>query len=121
GDAIRPNFGDPYGGGCSGNPPVFCPPQEGDPVDMSAVSVAPDGRVWWASSTGYGIAVWDGRHFTYFDPMRDAGMAETSVRDLIALPDGRLVLAGPNSGLVFWDPATGKHTSLRAGQGIADD
>ena len=48
-------------------------------------------------------------------------MNEVNVRDLVALPDGRLVLAGPNSGLVFWDPATGKHTQVRAGGGIPDD
>ena len=48
-------------------------------------------------------------------------MTESNVRDMVALPDGRLVLAGPNTGLVIWDPASGKHTAIRAGQGIPDD
>jgi hypothetical protein len=127
--AFAQAFGDPYYGSCSGNRPVFCTPQEGDYVNLSAVSVAPDGKVWWSSGilygvTGdvnYGIAVWDGKRFSYFDPMANAGMAEANVRDLIALPDGRIVLAGPNTGLVFWNPASGSHVALRAGQGIPDD
>ncbi len=48
-------------------------------------------------------------------------MSESHIRDMIALPDGRLVVAGLSSGLVFWDPATGKRTYMRAGQGIPDD
>jgi len=125
--AFGSTFGDPYYGNCSGNAPVFCPPQEGDPVALTAVTVAKDGRVWWSSGAyygndpSYGIAVWNGRTFTYYDPVRDAGMTESNVRDMVALPDGRLVLAGPNTGLVIWDPASGKHTAIRAGQGIPDD
>jgi len=128
--ANDPSFGDPYDGNCSGNRPIFCAPLEGDPVNLSAVAPAPDGRVWFASGilfnepgdVNYGIAVWQPHGpFTYYDPVRDAGMAEANVRDMLLLPDGRLVLAGPNSGLTFWDPATGKHASIRAGQGIPDD
>ncbi len=125
-----PSFGDPYNGNCSGNRPIFCAPMEGDPVNLSAVAPAPDGRVWFASGilfnepadVNYGIAVWQPHGpFTYYDPVNDAGMAEANVRDMLMLPDGRLVLAAPNSGLTFWDPATGKHSSIRAGQGIPDD
>jgi hypothetical protein len=127
--AIDPAFGDPYYGGCTGSRPIFCPPQEGDYVNISAVTVAKDGTVWWSSGViynevgdvNYGIAAENMWQFTYYDPIRDAGMLESNVRDMLALPDGRLVLAGPNSGLVFWDPKTGKHTSLRQGQGIPDD
>jgi hypothetical protein len=128
--ANDPSFGDPYDGNCSGNRPVFCTPMEGDKVNISAVAPAPDGRVWFSSGilfneagdVNYGIAVWQPHGpFTYYDPVNDAGMAEANVRDKLVLPDGRLVLAGPNSGLTFWDPATGKHASIRAGQGIPDD
>ena len=102
-------------------------PQEGDTVSLSAVTVAKDGRVWFAGGAtysgdpSYGIAVWNGHDFQYFDPVRDVGLGESAVRDLIGLPDGRVVVAGPNSGLVFWDPASGKRTAMRAGQGIPDD
>ena len=50
-----------------------------------------------------------------------AGMSEQDVQDLVALPDGRLVLAGAHTGLVFWDPATGAKAVMRAGQGLPDD
>jgi hypothetical protein len=128
--AQTPSFGDPYEGNCSGNRPVFCVPQEGDYVNLSAVALTKDGTVWFTSGVlfghaedvNYGIASWAPRKpFTYYDPIRDVGMAEENVRDMLALPDGRLVLAGPNTGLTVWEPATGKRTSIRAGQGIPDD
>jgi hypothetical protein len=129
GKSFATAFGDPYEGNCVGNRPVFCAPLEGDPVNMSAVAVAKDGRVWFASGpiysgkedVPYGLAAWNGRTFTYYDPIRDAGLSEVNVRDLVALPDGRLVLASPNSGLVIWDPATGARQRIRAGGGIPDD
>lgn len=110
----------------SGTPPVFWPPAPGDPVSISAVTEAPDGTTWWASSPNgpfpaYGIASYDGHRFKYFDPMRDAGLGESSVSDLLALPDGRIVVAGPNSGVVFWDPVKGTRVSLRGGSGLPDD
>jgi hypothetical protein len=122
-------FGDPYDGNCSGNRPIFCAPMEGDPVNISAVTVAKDGKIWFASGTlfnepqdvPYGIASLDGFHLTYYDPVRDVGLPESHVRDMVALPDGRLVVAGLSSGLVFWDPVTGKNTVMRAGQGIPSD
>jgi hypothetical protein len=109
----------------SGTPPIFWPPNPGDPVGITAVTVTPDGTTWWASgpfggNPAYGIASYDGHRFSYFDPAQ-IGMAESMVMDMVALPDGRLVVAGPNSGLTFWDPKTGKHTSMRAGQGIPGD
>jgi hypothetical protein len=123
-------FGDPYRGPCGSgycNQPVFMVPAEGDVISVQAVAVATDGRVWFASgrTTGYdsprGLAVWDGKSFRYYDPRRDAGMEENDVRDMVALPDGRLVLAGANTGLVFWNPQTGAHSSLRAGPDLPDD
>jgi hypothetical protein len=101
-------------------------PQEGDVVSIQAAAVAGDGRVWFASGrtttrdTPRGLAVWAGKTFQYFDPMRDAGLGDADVRDLIALPDGRLVLAGTTSGMVFWNPQTGAHTALR-GPDLPDD
>lgn len=110
----------------SGTPPVFWPPNPGDPVGISAVAVTPDGKSWWASGPfgsypAYGIASFDGRTFRYFDPIRDAGMAESNVVDMVALPDGRLVLASQTTGLAFWDPVKRTSVSIRAGQGIPDD
>jgi hypothetical protein len=122
-------FGGDYLGNCSGNRPVFCPPLEGDPVAMSAVSVGPTGLVWFASGPyyytaddrNYGVASYDGRTFTYYDPVRDLGMVEANVRDLIALPDGRVVAAGPDSGIVIWDPIKKTSKSIRGGSGLPDD
>lgn len=126
-------FGDPYsaGGTAEGSmdQPVFRPAQEGEPVDMSAVSVAPNGLAWFASGPYYGnpndiafgVATWDGRQFTHYDPVNDLGMQEENVRDLIALPDGRILLAGPSTGLTIYNPANKSHVSLTAGQGIADN
>ena len=110
----------------SGTPPVFWPPMPGDPVSISAVAAAPDGTTWWASGPfggdiAYGLASFDGKKFTYYDPIGDAGMLESNVVDMVALPDGRLVLASQTTGLTFWDPGKKKHVSLRAGQGIPDD
>lgn len=123
-------FGDPYplppdGNGFI-NEPVFRPPEEGDPVHLSAVTVAPDGRVWFASDPGtsadpaYGVAVWDGKRFEHFSPSA-LGLSQSAVIDLVALPDGRLVLAAPDTGLVLYDPATGAHQALRGSQYLADD
>jgi len=116
-------FGDPYPQAVNAdgfvNEPVFRPPKEGDPVGLSAVAVAKDGRVWFASGPSittdisYGVAVWNGHKFTTYDPQKDLGMGEKLVQDLAALPDGRLVLAGRTTGLVIYDPATGGHTALR--------
>ncbi|HTP28771.1 MAG TPA: WD40 repeat domain-containing protein [Anaeromyxobacteraceae bacterium] len=120
--------------GWNGIPPVFPVPQLGDVVSLSAVAVAADGTAWFASSyfygngpavpapgSGLGIAHYlGGGRFEYLQPS-DAGIAEQDVQDMVALPDGRLVLAGANSGLVFFDPVTRAHSSLRAGQGIPDD
>jgi len=136
-NAIDPAFGDPYFGSCTGMRPIFCPPQEGDFVNISAVTVDKSGTIWWASGTlfndpadvNYGVASMhgNGSDFKYYDPVRDIGLPEENVRDLLALPDGRLVVAGPNTGLVIWTPPAkgstgpGTHVSIRAGQGIPDD
>jgi hypothetical protein len=53
--------------------------------------------------------------------MGDIGMAETNVRDMVALPDGRIVFAGPSSGLVFWNPKTKTRKVVRGGSGLPDD
>ncbi len=112
-----------------GSPPVFPAPLEGDAVNMTAVAVAKDGTVWFSSRStgggvdgiGYGVATWRrGQGFTYYDPGQ-LGLPEHDVSDLAALPDGRIVLAGPTGGLSFYDPATGTSKAVRAGQGIADD
>jgi hypothetical protein len=120
--------------GNDGSPPVFPVSQIGDVVSLSAVTVAPDGTAWFASSffyggvpavtgpgAGLGIAHYLGNgKFQYYSPFQ-AGMSEQDVQDMVALPDGRLVLAGANSGLVFWNPATGAVQRMRSGQGLPDD
>jgi hypothetical protein len=123
-EAFSEAFGDPY----PGNPPVFHPPLEGDPVSLTAVAVTPDDTVWFGNKIffagedqNYGIASFrSGQGFTYYHPI-DVGMAELDVQDIVALPDGRLVFAGPSSGLVFYHPATREHRTMRAGEGIPDD
>ena len=139
------NMGDPYYGGCSGSWPVWCVNREGDAISISAVAETPDGVDWFASGPyGYqggmgcakdlkdhtagdhdwGVASYDQKkyHFEYYSPISDLGMVETNVRDMVALPDGRLVFAGPNSGIVFWDPKTKKITGrMRGGSGLPSD
>ena len=114
-----PAFGDPY----PGSPPVFSPPREGDYVNMRAVQVTPDGIVWFASGEAetwrgptYGLASWDGHHFTVFDPTRLGGI-EYNILEMQALPDGRLVLGFPDSGLLVWKPGdpSGHRLTVRDG------
>jgi hypothetical protein len=136
-------MGDPYYGGESGSRPVWRMNREGDTIAISAVAETPDGVDWFASGPyGYqgdracpsgvagtnsgdrdlGIASYDPKtyHFTYYSTS-SVGMVETNVRDMVALSDGRLVFAGPNSGIVFWDPKTGKSVAMRAGSGLPSD
>jgi len=136
GNAHDPGLGDGYTG-CFGSStrPVFCPPLEGDPVNISATTITKDGKIWFASGTlfhepqdvPYGIAsltrndATGQNTFAYYDPVRDVGLAQSDVRDMIALPDGRLAVAGLQGGLVIWDPATGNRVSMGAAQGISDD
>jgi len=103
-----PSFGDPY----PPNEPVFDPPREADPVNIHAVAVTKDGTVWFASGEveswrgpTYGLAAWGGpgTKFTHIDPTR-LGSIEYNILELQALPDGRLVLGFPNSGLLVWQP-----------------
>jgi hypothetical protein len=135
-------MGDYYYGGCSSGRPVFCVGLEGDTVAISAVTETPDGLQWFASGPyGYqpdtacpdqkanpgqkntgdrdlGVASFDPKtgKFTYYSPAQ-LGLPETNVRDMVALPDGRIVFASPTSGLTIWDPATKKSTPIRASQG----
>ena len=102
-----PAFGDPY----PGNPPVFKPPIEGDAVNIRGVAVTRDGTVWFASGEAeswrgptYGLARWGGgARFDHIDPTA-LGSIEYNILELQALPDGRLVLGFPNSGLLVWNP-----------------
>ncbi len=137
GKSYRVAFGDPYvaagqpGSTCNEigfcNQPVYPVPFEGDVVSITATAVAADGKIWFASGrvntsdTPRGLAYWDGHNFHYFDPISDAGMAEEDIRDLLALPDGRLVLASAKSGLVFWNPQTGAHQTARGPAWLPDD
>ena len=81
-------------------------------VAISAVTVAPDGRVWWAGAPfnggdpSYGLAVNvpPSQRFDYLSPA-SFGMND-NVRDMVALPDGRLALAGDHTGLWLLTPST---------------
>ncbi len=123
GAAFKHAFGDPYAGPGSGNEPVFQVPQEGDPVYLTAVAVCPNGKVWFSSSgptsVSDTVAVFGPGFTTY--AAQDLGLGESSVADMVCLPDGRLVLAGFSTGLAIYDPATGTKKTIRAGQGIPDD
>jgi len=129
--AFAEAFGDPY----PGIPPVFDPASfglpavEGTVVSLKAVTATDDGTAWFGSGLVFGdsterhlgIASYRPRFgFTYFS-YRDVGLAEDDVEDMVSLPDGRLVLAGPNTGIVFYDPLTTRSVPVRAGDGIPDD
>src|SRR5256885_13229234 len=117
------NFGDPYDPRTGANPPVFRPPLEGDPVSMSAVAVAKDGTVWFASDPlsprdpDYGLASFDGKAFHYF-PLRAAGVSRA--RDLLALPDGRLAIASA-AGISPLETASGKTTLVSGSASLPSD
>jgi hypothetical protein len=115
GGAFLLSFGDPYPTppNAAGfvNEPVFRVAREGDSPHLTGVAVCPDGRVWFSSSgpssgTGDTVAVWDGKRFDSFAAQR-LGLGESAVRDVVCLPDGRLVLAGYRTGAVIHDPAKG--------------
>jgi hypothetical protein len=106
--------------GDAGIPPVFPVAVEGDVVSLKTVSVAGDGTAWFGSGNNTGAGVDSalgiasykrGKGFTYYS-YQAVGLAESDVEDLVALPDGRVVFGGPNSGLVLFDPATGKHAAI---------
>ena len=118
-------FGDP----AATNPPVFPVAAEGEVVSLTAVAATPDDTAWFGNRNIFGnpgerdrgvASFTAGKGFTYYNPS-DLGMSEQAVQDIVALPDGRIVLAGPSTGLVFYDPATRQHVAMRAGQGIPDD
>jgi hypothetical protein len=81
-------------------------------VHMSAVTVARDGRVWFAS-LDQGLASWKAGE-TGFQRVSGAavGLPSDEIEDVVALPDGRLAVAHPSGGVVLWDPATGASTRL---------
>jgi hypothetical protein len=115
-----PAFGDPY----PGVPPVFNPPVEGDWVNLRGVAATPDGMVWFASGEveswrgpTYGLASWDGRRFTHFDPTA-LGSLEYNILELQALPDGRLVLGFPSTGLLVWTPGDARGHRITASNGL---
>ena len=115
-----PAFGDPY----PGNPPVFNPPIEGDYVNIRAVASAPDGTVWFASGEvedwrgpTYGLASYSGHGFLHVDPIA-LGATEYNILELVTLPDGRLVLGFPNSGLLVWRPGEPKGDRLSTATGL---
>ena len=117
-----PAFGDPY----PGSSPVFDPPREGDPVNIRAVAVTPDGTAWFASGEveswrgpTYGLAAWSGpgTPFVHVDPM-SLGAVEYNILEMQALHDGRLVLGFPSSGLLVWHPGDRKGHRLTMRDGL---
>jgi hypothetical protein len=129
GAAFTMAFGDPYplSPNAEGweNEPVFKVAEEGDAVRMSGVAVCPDGKVWfssWGPETGttHTVAVFTGGHFDSWDAT-SLGLGENSVQDIVCMPDGRVVFAGPSTGLVVYDPARKSSKTIHAGQGIPSD
>lgn len=113
-----PAFGDGSG------PPVFPTGRYGDPVNLRAVTVTPDGVVWFASGGAdswrvphRGMASWDGRRFLYFDPQA-LGSIELNILEMVALADGRLVLGFPSSGLLVWKPGDSRGHRLTVSDGL---
>jgi hypothetical protein len=122
--AFKVAFGDPWNGS-SGSPPVFPVANEGHDVNLTAVAVCPDGTAWFSSlgtqdGPGYTVASYLHGQFTYYASSQ-LGLPETSVRDLVCMPDGRLVLAGFSSGLAIYDPKTGATQRITSGNGIPSD
>ncbi len=129
GSAFKIAFGDPYPLSPNDqgfqNEPVFKVSAEGDSIWLTGVAVCPDGRVWFSSrgpqsGTSHTVAVWKGRSFDTFSAA-SLGLGESAVADIACLPDGRVVLAGPGSGLVIHDPVSGTSKAVRAGSGIPSD
>jgi hypothetical protein len=128
GAAFDAAFGDPYYGPGNGSPPIFEVAAEGHEVHMTAVTVCPDERVWFSTegvqdgpslARGDVLAVWDESKHTlsYFAPSM-VGVSEARVRDVVCLADGRLAIAGFNTGLSLYDPAKGTSTPVRASGGL---
>jgi hypothetical protein len=117
GAAFVVSFGDPYTYP-GPNEPVFKVPLEGDSVHLTAVSVCPDGRVWFSSegadSVNDTVAVFDQNAWSIqtFDA-RKLGLSDRPVQDLVCLPDGRVAIAGVNGGAVVYDPASGASRPLQ--------
>ncbi|ABS26600.1 hypothetical protein [Anaeromyxobacter sp. Fw109-5] len=128
GAAFDASFGDPWMDGARTSPPVFDVTESGDPVYLTAVTVCPDGRVWFgsrgptsgdAAARRDAVAVWDEatERFTYFTAAQ-VGLSGAGVGGLACLPDGRLAVAGYTTGLTLFDPATGTSTPIRAASGL---
>jgi hypothetical protein len=118
-------FGDPY----PGMPPVFMPPVEGDSVNIRAVAATSDGIIWFASGEvlsqqwrgpTYGLASWDGHRFMYIDPTH-LGALEYNILELQALPDDRLVLGFPTTGLLVWKPGDARGRRLTVSDGLPSE
>ena len=137
GNSYEFSMGDKYYGNCSGSRPVWCVAKEGDTIAISAVTETPDGLQWFASGPyGYqpgnqacnagdkdlGIASYDPKayQFTYYTAA-DVGLPDTNVRDMMALPDGRIVFASHKNGLVIWNPKTKVSVPLNAANGSLPD
>lgn len=121
GGAYKVAFGDPYYPDGTGSPPVFRVANEGHMVALTAVTTCPDGKTWFGSSgvsdgVAETVASYDGHTFAYFTAQA-LGLGEAAVRDLLCLPDGRLVLAGFTTGLALYNPATGAIQHLQAADG----
>jgi len=105
-------------------PPVFTPPDFGSPVNIRGVAVTPDGIAWFVSGEveswrgpTYGIAAYDGKRFTYFDPTA-LGAIEYNILEVQALADGRLVFGFPSSGLLVWNPGDDKGRRITQRDGL---
>jgi hypothetical protein len=105
-------------------PPVYLPAHMGDAVNIRGVAVTHDGVAWFVSggaegwrSPHYGIAAWDGKRFTYFDPIA-LGAVEDNILEVQALDDGRLLFGFAGSGLMVWEPGESKGRRITQRDGL---
>jgi len=110
---------------------------QGQPVNIHATAVTPDGVVWFGSGEDlreqwrgqtFGLASYTERpttdttrppsgHFDYYDPIA-LGAIEYNILEIQALDDGRLVLGFPTSGLLVWTPGDVKGHRLTVAEGL---
>jgi hypothetical protein len=73
-----------------------------------------------APDNNYGVAVFDPKKYawTRYGNTGELGMRQQEVQDIVALPDGRVVFAGTNTGLTIYDPAKNSHVNVDASGGL---
>lgn len=95
--------------------PLFPVASDGDPMNIRAVAVTPDGTTYFASGPQwnpgtdpvYGVAVFKNGQLSYLDPVSQMHLPSNQLMDMVAMPDGTLAIAVLDAGLYRYNPATG--------------